>query len=148
MSYNWVASLSNGQRLSMRDIITEEGVGKWDQVVNYTKKNNVTITHIEVTVNGRRYNSPSNSKNASFKSGINPEKFWIYYRQVADLDPVQSEEHYIAYSYRIGECRHFYWVNTNNNFCYAQVLNVVNPTNQEEKNFAGNECFINNMYDG
>lgn len=148
MSYTWVASLSDGQRLSMRDLITDDKLNPWDKVVSYVKKKNLDITHVELIVNGRRYNSPSMSKNAKFPTNEKVSGFWIFFRTEANLDPVQEAEEFIAFSYRKGDYRHFFWVNLENSFCYTQIMNVVNPETRLEKDYASIDAFIEKEYSG
>lgn len=142
----WIASLSNGQQLSMRELNNGDGTNPWDKVVNYIRKNDLQITHLQLIVNGKVYNSPSLSRNASFRSNTSIDKFWIFYKHAANLAGDQQSENYIAFSYRIGDFRNFFWVNTHNNFCYTQILNVVDPSTREEEAFVSTEGFIEEAY--
>ena len=151
--YTWIVSLSDGRRFSLKDLLNDQGENPWDRLIEFINRSKdidgkpLFITHVEVIVNGRRYNSPSVSKNASFRSSNNLiDKFWIYGQCLADLIGGASQEEYVAYSYRIGEYRHFFWINVQNNYTYAQIMNVINPTTEEEKSYAMNEQVIERIY--
>jgi hypothetical protein len=145
MSAMWVVSFSDGKRLSMRELFNGDGVNPWDKAIAYRKNNKVEITHLNLNVNGKWYNSPSltgRHRSTDFSN------LWIFYRQSSDIDGNGASENYMCYSYRAGDYRHFFWTNTENNFCYSQVLNIVHPSVKEERDFAGIEKDIERAYAG
>ncbi len=152
MDWNWVVSFNDGQRIAASNLLQNNSKeNPWEYVLGYLKKNptNVNggdkkITHIELIVRGARYNSPSNSKSSLFYSE-EVKNFWIFYKSLGNLNDSSNEE-YVAYSYRLGDYRHFFWVNTSNNNCYAQILNVKNPQTNTEKDFAMIESEIEESF--
>jgi len=152
MSYNWIVSFNDGQRLSSKDLINGDGINPWDKVLNYLRKNpdnangnNKKITHLQVVVNGIWYNSPTSSKKSGFSS-CEFDSFRIFYKDSAILSGGVESDHYVSYSYRSGDYRHFLWINTENNFCYSQIINVINPRTREEREFAETEKNITASY--
>jgi len=148
--FYWIVSLDNGERLSSKDL--EGGQNPFTKVLEYIrtnvdlKGNKRKITHVELIVNNVRYNSPSLSKRSSFCSNDNLEMFYVMYKDSAVLNTGVAGDNYVAYSYRLGEYRHFFWVNTKNNCCYAQTLNVVNPTNGLEEKYSMTERDFEETY--
>lgn len=138
--FYFIVSLDNGERLCSKDFA--EGENPFNKVLEYIRTNidpngnKKKITHIELIVNNVRYNSPSFSKKSIFYSNDNAEMFYVMYKDNALLMTGESRDNYIAYSYRLGEYRHYFWVNTKNNCCYAQTLNVENPSSKLEEQFA------------
>ena len=154
MSYTWNVSLSDGRRVSMKDLAKPD-VNPWHELVHYVKGAvdvngaPIRITHLELLVNSIRYNSPSHGKNTLFKSSTEPKYFWI----LGVSEALMSEQgngttDYIGFSYRIGDFRHIKWVNLESNFNYDQVLNVVNPSTLEEKEFLSVEKHLVSLWGG
>jgi hypothetical protein len=150
MAFNWIVSLSDGQRISYNNLVAEDNKNPWDKITAYLKENNIGkeekkyITHVELIVNGVRYQSPSLSRNAVFKTSEEIKGFWVFYKSVMNLSG--SQEDYVSVSYRLGDYRYFLWVNQQNNVTYTQILNMVNPTLQEEKDFVDIDKFVLSMY--
>jgi len=149
---NWIVSVSDGQRISSNSF--DSNVNPWDKVLEYLRKNldinqeKKYITHVELIVNNVRYNSPTLSKNSLFLSSEDFGKFWIFYKHVSDLAGGNRKDNYTGLSYRLGDYRHFLWVNEKNNFSYSQILNVVNPHSKIEKQFSDIEnSVIKKMYE-
>lgn len=154
MSFQWNVSLSDGRRVSMKDL-EKEGVNPWHELVNYVKNNKdvdgspLRMTHLELIVNSQRYNSPTCGKNSIFKSSQEPKYFWIIGTREGFLVGDESNAgDFISLSYRIGDYRHFVWVNLATNFVYNQVLNVINPVSLEEKEFIGTESHLVSLWGG
>ena len=112
MGYNWIVSFSNGKQLAMRSLVNGDGINPWDKVLNYYRSNpDIDMTHLEIVVNGRHYNSPVNSYSTRFPSGDSIKYFWVFYKEVTDVDSSDESETYIGYSYTSGDCRHIFRVN-------------------------------------
>ena len=151
--YQWIVSLNDGQRISSKELLAQDPkANPWTRVLDYLKNNvNLSgekkeITHVELIINNRSYNSPSVSKNASFRSSEKFEKFWILQKASAFIQSGSPGDHYISFSYRVGEFRHFFWVNTKTNNCYVHVLNTINPETNDEKAYSSVEQDIENTY--
>jgi len=123
--FTWVASLNDGQRISdksLKERLDEKGskINPWHYILEYLKNNpDKDITHIEIVVNGRKYNSPSKGKHAKFINNVIPEDFWIAYKFISINFSLTSE--YISFSYRIGDYRHFTWINLSTNEMYTEI---------------------------
>jgi hypothetical protein len=152
MSYNWVVSLNDGRRYSMNDLTTPEGRNPMDSLVDILGHNSslngdkVKITSVEAIVNNVRYNGPSFGKNSIYKSNENVNRFFVFWKMSADIFTGGSAEKYMGISWRLSDYRVFQWINLNNNSSYLQVLNVINPITQEEKDFQVNEGVIESLY--
>ena len=143
MSYIWIVSLSDGRKFNSKDLIGEDKSNPMMKLVDYLRKNPIDptgkelyITHMEIVCNGIRYNSPTLSKASMFPGTTEVKNFWVFYNSSSRLDKPGDTTVQVAYSYKCGDYRHFFWVNTSNNFTYSQVLNVVNPKNEIEKHFS------------
>jgi len=145
MNYNWVVSFNDGQRMNMRSLLQKLEPPRnnpWRFILRYLKENpdnadgtKKEITHIELIVNGVRFNTPTSSRNSKFASCFD-RKYWIFGRSSRDIFGGSGEEHLIGLSYRLDGYRLMQWVNTKNCSSYIQILNVENPQSQEEKDFA------------
>jgi hypothetical protein len=127
----WIISLNDGQRLSedtlKEQIGNESNLSPWLLVMDYLHKNpSKEITHIELNVNGRHYNSPSIGKSARFRNDIEPADFWICRRMLMFMMGGSGQQEYISFSYRVGEYRHFLWVNTQTNETYVELKGLDN----------------------
>lgn len=150
MNAQWIVSFNDGQRISSKNL---EG-NPWKKILSYLSSNslnangeNKKITHIELIVNGVRYNSPTLSKKSTFQGTEEIGKFWILYKDTALVGVKDSNaENFMAYSYRLGNYRSIFWVNTKTNHTYQQILDIVNPKNKIEKSFISVEQDIENSY--
>ena len=135
----WIISLSDGQRLSedtLKDQLgNETNLSPWLLVMDYLHKNpSKEITHIELIVNGKRYNSPSVGKSARFKNDIEPVDFWVCRRMLMFMAGGSGSQEYISISYRVGDYRHFLWVNTQTNETYIELKGLNNSLESDIAN--------------
>ena len=151
MSYKWIVSLNDGQQISS-DKLMGDNKNPWTRLLEYLKNNKLNsdgeskkITHISIIVNGVIYNSPSMNLKSNFKSSEGINRPWVFYRSTADLGST-NQTHHMSFSYRCGDYRHFFWVNTENNSVYTQVINVINPSDKNDISFLGTEKDIEDSY--
>lgn len=155
MSWQWIVSFSDGQRVNSKDLIAEdEKRNPWSAVLDYLRKNpklingkKREITHLELLVNNKRYNSPTTSLNASFHSSDCFSKFWIFYRSLGYFGKRVDSEDFVGLSFKINDYRIINWVSEKTDTCVTQILNVVNPNNKIEEKFKIIEEDIEKQYE-
>jgi len=134
MNSKWIISLNDGQRIceeTLQRDLREKGIilSPWLYILDYLKSENKEITHIELIVNGKRYNSPSKSKGARFKNDGYPDDFWVCRKlAVIGITGMASQKEYISLSYRLGDYRHFMWIDIQTNDLYIEIKNNEDAT--------------------
>jgi len=133
MNNKWIVSLSDGQQISedtLQNSLKEKGssLSPWNYLLGYLKDNpSKEITHIKLIVNGKTYNSPSKSKNARFENDIYPDDFWVCRKlSIIGITGPSTQKDYISFSYRLGEYRHYLWIDVQTNETYIEIINSTN----------------------
>lgn len=117
----WIMSLSDGQRLS-EDKLEKDGLSAWTNLKRYLQSNkDKEILQVQLIVNGRRYNSPSKSKNSKFESDDVRDFFACRKMGITIGGGPGIRDHWMSFSYRIDNFRHYFWVNEANNDTYVEV---------------------------
>lgn len=117
----WIMSLSDGQRLS-EDKLEKDGLSAWTNLIKYLRANkDKEVIQVQLIVNGRRYNSPSRSKNSKFESNNVKDFFACRKLGLTIGGGPGKRDTWMSFSYRIGDCRHYFWVNEASNDTYVEV---------------------------
>jgi len=152
--YQWIVSFNDGQRISSKMLLAKyPKKNPWDYVINFLKKNKYNvdgsrkqITHLELIVNGIRYNGPSVS-NESFSSTNGYSRFWVLQKAGFIFgDGRPKQDHVIGISYRNGSFRYILWVNEMNNDSHMQIINLSDPKTKQDFYFINIEADISKDY--
>lgn len=138
MNSYWIAYLSDGQVVKQKDLEEVDAtLSAWLQLLKYLNEHKeLEIRNIQLVVNGRVYNTPSLSTRASFVSDGKPCRLWCYQKVARDIiGGDNSNQHFLGLSYRLGEYRHYTWVDTTTNESYIEICNLDNPREQTIENF-------------
>jgi hypothetical protein len=128
MSAKWIVYLSDGQVVKS-DELEEIDSSKtaWLQLMDYLRdKVELEIRSIQLVINGVVYNTPSISKRASVVSDGDPCRFWCFQKVGRLIYGGADVDHWYGLSYRVGEYRHYTWVNTQTNETYSEVHSILN----------------------
>ena len=161
MKWQWIVSFNDGQRVSSKTLLEEDSTrNPWTGILNYLRKNpklidgkDREITHLELIVNSKRYNSPSKSPHALFQSSSEePFNFWVFYKNFGTFGQSSNDENFVGISFRIGDYRIINWVSEKTDSSIIQTINTVNPTTKKDKEFYNVEHSIveeyNTIYGG
>lgn len=128
MNAFWLAFLSDGQVVRQKDLEdAETKETAWRQLLNYLEKHpETTITSIQVIANGIVYNTPSVSKHSIIKNDGEPCNFWCYQKNglIAYGTDFGKVDHYYGLSYRVGQYRHYLWINTETNETHVEICDI------------------------
>lgn len=140
MSAYWIAYLSDGQVVKQKDL---ESIDKtrtgWLQLKEYLFYHpKLDIRMIQLVVNGRVYNTPSLSPRAT--NDGKPNRLWCYQRYDKIIAGGSEDEHFFSISYRLGDFRHYTWVNTLTNESHIEICSVDNPREKVIEDFYDSRC--------
>ena len=129
MSLNWIVSFNDGQRLAASTITEkDQKINPWHKVIESLKEDkDKYITHIQLDVNGKRYNTPTHSMKSAFGGSSSPDNYWVLYREMSYLEPNSAGFPFVGFTYKTGDYRTFFWVSSRDNSTYIQVLNCKDP---------------------
>ena len=117
----WIMSLSDGQRLS-EEKLTKDKKSAWTNLVAYLRSHkDKYVVQVQLVINGRQYNSPSMSKKAKFESNDVRDFFACRKLGISIGGGGGKRETWLGFSYRMGDCRHYFWVNELSNNTYVEV---------------------------
>lgn len=119
---NWIASLSDGRRLTESELTVGRD-SAWTTLKRILEKENVYITQIQLVVNSRRYNSPSLGKKNKSLDQVR-DLFACRKIRMRMAGSAQAGKEYISYSYRLGNFRHFTWVDQSTNETYSEITPI------------------------
>lgn len=89
----------------------------------------VSITNIQLNVNGKIYNSASTSKRAKFKNCGLINHFWIFGQSDFEITELKSEE-FISFSFQVDNGnRIFQWVNVETNESWIEIADYSDTRN-------------------
>lgn len=133
MKNRWIVSLSDGQTIKEDEL--QGKLSPWLQLRNYLLEHKEKkITSIQVVINRVVYNTPSirNKKNAEFINEGNPDRLWFAKKETMIFFGGWKPESYYGLSYRVGDYRHWLWINTANNETHFEVK-LIKGNEREEK---------------
>lgn len=124
MKAYWFAYLSDGQCVSEKDLYEEDNqTNPWLRMMEYLKKNGITVSSVQLIVNGRVYNTPSITNRGKFYCEGEPCNLWCQKRFNAITFGEYEENLYYGISYKVGDYRHYLWVNVENNESFVEIKN-------------------------
>ena len=128
MNAFWLVFLSDGQVVKQRDLDELESRDTaWKQLLNYLEAHpEITITSIQVIVNGIIHNTPTISKRSEIKNDGDPCNFWCYQKNGMIIygEDYGKADHYYGLSYRVGSYRTYLWINTENNEVHIEICDI------------------------
>jgi len=135
MQANWICSLSDGQSISEKTLLERDPTrSAWLQFLDYLKENkDKKVTSIQLVINGFYYNTPSiaNKKNTKFKNDINPDRLWCSKKSDCIFVGGYQRDDFYNISYRVGDYRHYMWVNLRTNDVSMEVISIYNKNREK-----------------
>lgn len=123
---HWIASLSNGNRISEERLQYDSRTGFYNLKKDILK-DGVFVTQVQLVVKGHRFNSPAIRNKPKENESIIKDFFICRKASMEFYGSAGSQSDFLAFSYIIQDNRHYLWVNEDT----LEVKVEVKPVDEE-----------------